>query len=40
MDFRGIGGIAFAGTVLIGNAFLVLPAKPLGGAQFSEIVSY
>ncbi len=43
MDFRkvgGIGGLLFGIGVLIGNAFLVLPAKPLGGAELSQIVSY
>lgn len=36
----GVGGLAFGTAVFIGNAFLVLPAKPLGGARLSAIVRY
>lgn len=43
MDFRrvaGLGGLSFGAAVLVGNAFLVLPAKPIGNATLSQIASY
>jgi hypothetical protein len=43
MDFRrvaGVGGLLFGSLVLVGNTFLVVPAKPLGGARMDAIVSY
>lgn len=43
MRFRraaGLGGLAFGVSVLVVNAFLVVPAKPLGGAGIPAIVAY